>query len=66
MGQGCLDRFEDAIGTPFQESVIYAGPITPTQGSFDQGDREVICYAFEIDESGQPIQVTGSVLGSGR
>lgn len=66
MGQGCIDRFEDAIGAPFATSEIYAAPIMPTEGSFDQGDREVICYAFEIDSAGSPIEVTGSVLGSGR
>jgi hypothetical protein len=66
MNQGCVDRFEDAIGLPFEDSEIYAFAITPTADSFDSGDREVICYSAEPDESGEVAQVTGSVLGSNR
>lgn len=64
MNQGCIDRFEDAIGLPFEESEIYAFAITPTDESFESGDREVICYSAEFDEAGELAQVTGSVLGS--
>ncbi len=66
MEAGCVERFADAIGTPFEESDIYSAAITPTQGSFDAGDREVICYSFEFDDSFEIAQITGSVLGSGR
>jgi hypothetical protein len=66
MEAGCVERFDAAIGTPFAESDIYSAAITPTQGSFDAGDREVICYSFEFDESFEVVQITGSVLGSGR
>ena len=66
MEEGCVERFEAAIGTPFAESAVYSAPITPTDGSFDAGDREVICYTFEFDEAGEVAAVTGSVLGSGR
>jgi len=66
MDQGCVDRFEEAIGLPFEESVIYAFAITPTPDSFESGDREVICYSAEFDESDEIAQVTGSVLGSRR
>ncbi len=66
MNQGCLDRFEDAIGAPFSESEIYAFAITPTAESFEGGDREVICYTAEPAADGELAQVTGSVLGSGR
>jgi hypothetical protein len=66
MEQGCIDRFEAAIGTPFLESDIYSAPITPTDGSFEAGDREVICYTFEFTAAGEVAQLTGSSLGSGR
>jgi hypothetical protein len=66
MNEGCVDRFEDAIGIPFEESEIYAFAITPTADSFEAGDREVICYSAEPDEDGEVAQITGSVLGSNR
>ena len=66
MNQGCVDRFEDVIGLPFEESEIWAAAITPTEESFESGDREVICYSYEFDESGEIAQVTGSVLGANR
>ena len=66
MDQGCIDRFEEAIGLPFEESAIFSFAITPTDDSFESGDREVICYSAEPDESGEVAQVTGSVLGSRR
>jgi hypothetical protein len=64
--QGCLDLFESAIGTPFDTSVVYLSMLYPTQASWDQGDREVVCYGFEIDDAGDPIKVTGTILNSGR
>ena len=66
MNEGCVDRFEEAIGLPFAESEIYAFAITPTSERFEQGDREVICYSAEPDENGELAQITGSVLGSNR
>jgi hypothetical protein len=64
--EGCLERFEAAIGAPFESSVVYSSIIFPTSDSWDQGDREVICYGFEVDEEFNPIKVTGSILDSGR
>jgi len=66
MEQGCYDRFDAAIGTPFAESLIYSSPLTPTSESFAAGDREVICYTFEFDANDEIAQVTGSALNSGR
>ena len=63
---GCVDRFDAAIGTPYLESDIYVTPIYPSPQSWDQGDREVICYSFEFDAAGELAMVTGSVLNSGR
>ena len=66
MAEGCVDRFEDAIGLPYDQSSIVVLPITPTTESYDQGDREVICYSAEFDDADEPKQITGSVLGSKR
>jgi hypothetical protein len=66
MSQGCLDRFEEAIGASYETSEIFAFPITPTEESFENGDREVICYTAEFDDANQVETVTGSALGSAR
>ncbi|MEM7141323.1 MAG: septum formation family protein [Actinomycetota bacterium] len=67
MFEGCIERFEAAIGEPFATSIYNASAFTPTSGSWDQGDREVVCYAFTwVEEEGAEIpDITGSVLGSG-
>ncbi|MEQ8841684.1 MAG: septum formation family protein [Acidimicrobiales bacterium] len=67
MTQGCIgERFEDAIGIPYDDSELFAAAITPSAEGFDNGDREVICYSAEFDESNELLQVAGSVLGSNR
>ena len=60
---GCLERFEAAIGLNYQESVIAITTMYPSQGSWDQkGDREVICvgYHMELDK------LEGTILGSAK
>ena len=60
--QGCLERFPAAIGTSYEESVLYITNLVPTQGSWEQGDdREVVCVAYHMDLD----KLTGSVLGTG-
>jgi hypothetical protein len=66
MAEGCVDRFENAIGIAYSDSVIFSAPITPTSESFSQGDREVICHTAELDAGGDIITVTGSSLNSRR
>lgn len=49
------DEFEDYVGVPFVETAIVVSYITPTEGSWGEGDRETICVAHlggeTIDES---------------
>ena len=61
MLEGCAERFETAVGTPYAESVYYLSALTPSDQSWDQGDREVICYGFIPDE-----KLNESILGSSR
>jgi putative regulator of septum formation len=61
--QGCFDRFEAAIGEPYSTSIYDIGLFTPTNDSWDQGDREVVCYGFIF---AGPEKMVGSILGSGR
>jgi hypothetical protein len=49
------DAFEDYIGVSFDETAILVQPITPTEETWDAGDRESVCVAHllgeEVDES---------------
>jgi Septum formation len=63
MTEGCFNRFEDAIGAPYATSIYGLAAITPTNDSWDDGDREVICYGFVFDG---PEKMTGTIVGSGK
>lgn len=58
---GCLERFEDFVGTPYPESELYATWLFPTESSWGEDDREVVCVLFAQGE-----QLEGSMEGSGR
>ncbi len=53
--------FADYVGTEYQFSRYFASQLTPTDRSWEQGDREVICLLFD-----STTQLTESVRGSGR
>jgi hypothetical protein len=54
---GCIAEFEAYVGRSYDESALYADqPIVPSAGSWDGGDREVICLLYSRD---------GLVEGSG-
>jgi hypothetical protein len=57
---GCGPYFETWIGAPFAETSLNYFPYVPGEESWGQGDREVVCLAF--DENGQ---ATGSLEGKG-
>lgn len=60
--EGCFERFEAAIGTSYEESVLVYTTMTPTQASWAQiSDRQVICVAFHMEYD----KLTRSVLASG-
>jgi hypothetical protein len=43
----CIPAFESYVGVPYADSVIYASMITPSEGSWSDGDREFMCYLYE-------------------
>lgn len=60
---GCLERFEAAIGAPYQESELVFTTLTPSATSWSEvDDREVVCIAYHMELE----KLSGSVLGSGR
>lgn len=40
---GCYDEFEEFIGIPWDDSELDFGLLAPTEHSWDEGDREVLC-----------------------
>jgi hypothetical protein len=57
----CLDAFESYVSEPYATSELFATWIVPTQGSWSDGDREVVCVLFDGDG---PLE--GSMRDSGR
>nr|WP_256414337.1 MULTISPECIES: septum formation family protein [unclassified Frigoribacterium] len=42
----CYGAFEGFIGLPWEESEVEYLYLTPTEQSWGQGDRSVLCYAY--------------------
>lgn len=59
-GERCLDEFAGFIGVPYEDSVIFASWLVPTEGSWAAGDREVICFVWHPDR-----KVTGTLADAG-
>lgn len=58
----CIPVFEEYVGTAYGSgSRLGILPITPTQSSWDNGDREVVCALYDL----QGAQLEGSMEGSG-
>lgn len=60
--QICYDAFEPFVGAPYETSELDIAFLYPTSDSWDGGDRESICYVWEVDRS----QMTGTVRGVAR
>ena len=59
--EGCEARFEEYVGIAYLDSALYYTHLTPTQESWDSGDREVVCVLYEPGE-----KLTGSMEGAAR
>ena len=48
--EGCLTRFETAVGEPYDTSALWFSFLAPTKESWEQGnDREVLCFVYLPD-----------------
>lgn len=56
--QFCYDSFEPFVGMAYETSTIGAGPLTPSEVSWADGDREVQCILM-VEEP-----VTGTLEGA--
>lgn len=46
---GCIERFEDFVGLAYADSRYVASSLTPTDQTWGDGDREVVCFLYDID-----------------
>ena len=58
----CPTAFESYVGISFQESSLEILPVMPTDLSWAEGDRTIVCVVLTTDGS----ELTGSVRGSRR
>lgn len=58
---GCLSRFESYVGIDYFESEIFLDALYPTAESWEQGDREVVCFLYEPG-----VRLQGSQQGAAR
>ena len=58
----CIPEFATFVGLAYEESALDYWPMYPTAGSWENGDREVLCIAW--DPSG--AKLTGTLAGAAR
>ncbi len=59
---GCANRFDEAIGTPYAQSSLGVFVIYPSATTWGAGDRQVACVATAGDDS----KLDSTVIDSGR
>lgn len=57
----CLPRFESYVGVDYAESDLEFGWLIPTETSWADGDREIVCILYRLDFE----KMTGSMEGTG-
>lgn len=56
----CIDQFEDYVGIDYPTSTLDVFSIYPTEASWSDGDRELVCALYDVDLA----KLTGSMQGS--
>lgn len=59
--EACLAEFETFVGLPYDDSELFSTYLTPTEESWAEGDREILCFVYE--EGGG---TTGSLVDAAR
>ena len=57
----CLERFDSFVGRDYESSTLDIFPIYPTDESWKQSDREVVCAVYDVDAN----KLIGSAKGRG-
>jgi hypothetical protein len=58
----CVPPFETYVGFPYATSALYGSMITPSQESWNDGDRTFVCVLYDPENA----QLTSSMRGAGR
>lgn len=59
--EACVDRFDSFVGKSYEESKLDILTLYPTLGSWQEGDREIVCAVYDIDGE----KLVGSAEGIG-
>lgn len=59
---GCHGRFASYVGTEWESSTLDLAVMTPSDGSWQEGDREVVCFLYDA----QLRKLGSSMRGSAR
>lgn len=54
---GCLAGFDTFVGMPYEDSSLDFNYLSPTEGSWESGDHEILCIVMGPDKT------TGSLAG---
>ena len=57
----CIAEFDDFVGISYEDSVLDVGYLTPTEESWNDGDRDVLCTVYDPAE-----EISGSLRGAKR
>jgi hypothetical protein len=57
----CLDRFDPFVGTDYDSSILEIITLYPTDESWQQDDREIVCALYDMNEE----KLVGSTKGRG-
>jgi hypothetical protein len=60
--EGCLATFDAFVGMAYMDSTLDLFTLSPTSGSWDEGDREVVCAVMNVDRT----KLVGSMEGAAR
>ncbi len=58
---GCVEAFTAFVGIPFNESELQYSFYLPTETSWPQGDRRILCEVYDPTK-----QTTGTLEGAAR
>ncbi len=45
----CFEEFEEYVGIPYSDSIYYYTYFQPTEMSWEDGDREIVCILYDQD-----------------
>jgi hypothetical protein len=60
----CQPSFEAFVGRDYQTSIWYITSLPPSESTWADGDREIVCTLNQLDATQEPIAVMGSAQGS--